>query len=96
MTTSQNLQQHFAQIDADLLPKTILHTVQLVHKLGIDYLWIDALCIIQPSHGDSSDWDKESAMMGEVNLYLFQHLPALVSRDQANPGSSYLSHLFIL
>ncbi|KAH8596374.1 hypothetical protein B0O99DRAFT_510379, partial [Bisporella sp. PMI_857] len=32
-------------------------------KLGIQYLWIDALCISQDS---KRDWHKESARMGAI------------------------------
>ena len=30
-----------------LLPKTIRHTIRLVKLLGINYLWVDCLCIVQ-------------------------------------------------
>jgi hypothetical protein len=33
------------------------------HRLGIKYLWIDSLCIIQ---GDEIDWAYESAKMGSI------------------------------
>ncbi|RFU29641.1 hypothetical protein B7463_g6709, partial [Scytalidium lignicola] len=37
--------------------------VRLTNRLGIRYIWIDALCIIQ---GDADDWEKESLCMGDV------------------------------
>jgi hypothetical protein len=43
--------------------------ILVCRAVGIQYIWIDALCIIQ---GDSKDWDKESEMMGKV--YYCSHL----------------------
>ncbi|KAL3955672.1 hypothetical protein ACCO45_011235 [Purpureocillium lilacinum] len=38
-------------------------TISLARALGIRYIWIDALCIIQ---GDEADWTKESKSMAQV------------------------------
>ncbi|UNI21724.1 hypothetical protein JDV02_007684 [Purpureocillium takamizusanense] len=38
-------------------------TVSLARALGIRYIWIDALCIIQ---GDEQDWTRESRKMAQV------------------------------
>lgn len=45
------------------LTKTFRDAVNITRNLGLDYLWIDALCIIQDS---ASDWRKESATMSSV------------------------------
>lgn len=45
------------------MPKSVQDAVTMTRTLGIQYLWVDALCIIQDS---SSDWDKEAAMMGDI------------------------------
>lgn len=42
------------------LLKTIREAIFMTQELGIRYLWVDALCIIQPTDGDSADWDIES------------------------------------
>jgi hypothetical protein len=41
-------------------------TVAVARKLGLRYIWIDSLCIIQDS---PSDWDREAATMHEVYKY---------------------------
>ncbi|KAI1373954.1 hypothetical protein F4677DRAFT_184680 [Hypoxylon crocopeplum] len=38
--------------DADLIPRTILDTIQLVRDIGFRFLWIDSLCILQDDDGD--------------------------------------------
>ena len=45
------------------LPCTFQETITLARILGISYLWIDSLCIIQES---KSDWATESLTMGET------------------------------
>lgn len=45
------------------LPKNFVQAMIVTRKLGLRYLWIDSLCIIQDS---SSDWKSEAATMHEV------------------------------
>ncbi|KAF1357185.1 HET-domain-containing protein, partial [Lizonia empirigonia] len=47
----------------ELLPQTIKHAILLVRELGISYLWVDSLCIIQDS---VSDWEREAARMCDI------------------------------
>ncbi|KAL6405858.1 putative heterokaryon incompatibility protein [Ilyonectria robusta] len=37
--------------------------ISLTRTLGMQYVWIDALCIIQ---GDVADWERESRTMAQV------------------------------
>ena len=45
------------------LPKTHRHAVQIARVLGLKYLWIDSLCIIQDS---PSDWQYQALTMHDV------------------------------
>lgn len=45
------------------LSRTFQDAIQAVRSMGIQYLWIDALCIIQDS---PKDWENEAARMSEV------------------------------
>ncbi|RYP49337.1 hypothetical protein DL768_004962 [Monosporascus sp. mg162] len=47
-------------INWDELPRTFQDAVVMTRALGIRYLWIDSLCIIQD---DEEDWRRESAKM---------------------------------
>lgn len=47
------------------LPKTIRDAVELVRLLGVEWIWIDALCIIQ-DEPDWKDWTRESSLMAQV------------------------------
>lgn len=62
-TTTSNLHRQLDGIPLQILPKTIADTIRLCCKLGFDYVWVDALCIIQD---DYEDWTREAAKMSEV------------------------------
>lgn len=50
-------------------PATFYDAIRVTRMLGVQYLWIDSLCIIQ---NDARDWQIESSRMGDVyrNAYL--------------------------
>ncbi|KAK1705715.1 heterokaryon incompatibility protein-domain-containing protein, partial [Colletotrichum lupini] len=58
-----NMKSFRAGIRVETLPKTFRDTISILRKLGLRYLWIDSLCIIQDS---VDDWRKESITMAEV------------------------------
>ncbi|KAI1124832.1 heterokaryon incompatibility protein-domain-containing protein, partial [Nemania abortiva] len=47
----------------DELPQSFQDAVVITHALGIRYLWIDCLCIIQD---DQEDWLQQSGLMGHI------------------------------
>ncbi|KAH7007378.1 heterokaryon incompatibility protein-domain-containing protein [Ilyonectria destructans] len=62
-TTMSNLQHRLDGIDIEEMPQTFRDAVKVVRSLGLRYLWIDSLCIIQQ---DLEDWQIESAKMANV------------------------------
>jgi hypothetical protein len=60
-TTTATLPVYVSKIDMDVLPQTFADSIQTTRQLGICYLWIDSLCIIQDS---PSDWESEASQMG--------------------------------
>ncbi|KAH8710106.1 heterokaryon incompatibility protein-domain-containing protein, partial [Phaeosphaeriaceae sp. PMI808] len=69
VTETANLRERCTAICWASLPKTFQDAITITRKLGIRYLWIDSLCILQD---DSADWDIELAKMGDIykNSYL--------------------------
>ena len=63
MTTKSNLTSHLSNIDLDELPPAIQDAIRLTRLLGLRYIWIDALCIIQD---DRDDWTREASKMHKV------------------------------
>ena len=68
-TTSQNIEALKREIEFSSLPQTLQDAVIITRQLGIRYLWIDALCILQDSE---LDWQAESANMPTIytNAYV--------------------------
>ncbi|KAL7787866.1 HET domain-containing protein [Trichoderma ceciliae] len=62
-TTASTIKDHLLQIDITAVPQTIADAISVCRAIGIRYLWVDALCIIQ---GDAEDWSKESFEMSNV------------------------------
>ncbi|KAF2705781.1 HET-domain-containing protein, partial [Pleomassaria siparia CBS 279.74] len=63
-TDQSNLQRHISEgIEVSSLPKTLQDSIELTRRLGVKYLWIDALCIVQK---DREDWMQEASLMGAV------------------------------
>jgi hypothetical protein len=60
------------------LPQTFRDAVVMTKRLGVRYLWIDSLCIIQDS---AEDWQRESARMWEIYTYSSLNLAATGSSD---------------
>ncbi len=61
--TADTLEAMMDSISVQSLPKTFLHAITAARRLGVRYLWIDSLCIIE---GSSIDWQAESSQMSEV------------------------------
>lgn len=62
-TVKENYEEHKRQIEYSSMPRTIQDAVTICRRLCIQYLWVDALCIIQE---DLEDWIKESVKMCSV------------------------------
>ncbi|KAF2825062.1 hypothetical protein CC86DRAFT_353840 [Ophiobolus disseminans] len=62
-TLRDNIDQFKKAIPEDQLPATFAHAVQCIRKLGIRYLWIDSICIIQ---GQDGDFNEQSEFMETV------------------------------
>ncbi|KAK9782648.1 putative Heterokaryon incompatibility domain-containing protein [Seiridium cardinale] len=66
------------------LPATIRDVIELTRHLGVRYLWVDALCIVQD---DTQDWIHESAQMATVYAHAFLTISA---SSVANSRHSFL------
>lgn len=67
-----NLASFLEEIPWEVLPPTFQDSVQAVRQLGLQYIWIDALCIIQ----EPQDWAIEAGHMHSVYSGAFISLAA--------------------
>ncbi|KAF2819635.1 HET-domain-containing protein [Ophiobolus disseminans] len=67
--TTENYASFLEGISVANLPATFRDSIDICRRLGVRYLWIDSLCIIQ---NDAGDWAREAQSMGSVyhNAYL--------------------------
>jgi hypothetical protein len=54
------------EIDMASLPPTFRDAIAATRALGLEYLWIDSLCIIQAGGDHAKDWLGHSAIMGSI------------------------------
>jgi hypothetical protein len=62
-TTEATKESHKLGIPLLSMPKTFRDVILIARTLGVAYIWIDSLCIIQDSE---RDWECESAEMGAI------------------------------
>jgi hypothetical protein len=72
------LQEFLDGIDYDRLPPTFQQAIMLTKSLGIEYIWIDSLCIIQD---DKDDWANECSRMTSVYMNSFINIGANAAGD---------------
>jgi hypothetical protein len=63
MTTRENFEQHKEGLSLVDLPASFHDAMILTRLLGLRYLWIDSLCIIQDS---LADWAEQSILMASI------------------------------
>ena len=66
--TTENIELMKEKLETELLSATILDAIEVTKTLGIKYLWVDALCIMQDLSEAAAreDMNRELAKMDEV------------------------------
>jgi hypothetical protein len=80
-TTCENFEERKIGIPWNEIPKTFQDSIIYCLKLGIRYLWVDALCIIQ---NDTHDWEVESSKMAAIYQNSFITLAATAARSDSD------------
>ena len=79
-TTRKTLNPHLKNVPIQSLPATFCDAIEVTRLLGIRYLWIDALCIIQDN---KQDWETQAAEMGAI----YQHSLVTIAVHSARNSS---------
>lgn len=80
-TKKSNLSEYQKGISMSLLPKNFQHAIIVAKAIGIQYLWIDSLCILQD---DVADWELESSKM--ASFYQNAHAVLIASNSSDSQG----------
>ncbi|RKL06079.1 hypothetical protein BFJ70_g17053 [Fusarium oxysporum] len=83
ITTQDTLDKFQEHIPLTSESQTFLDAMEVTRALGVKYLWIDSLCIIQ---GDDHDWAVEAAKMADI----YANATVTLSADCAPNASSGL------
>ncbi len=76
--TNSTLGTFKAGIPWPSIPKTLQDAMTITHRLGLCYLWVDALTIVQD---DEADWKIEAATMATVYSNAYLTIAATISRS---------------
>jgi len=76
--TRRTLETMRVGIPLTTLPKTFQDAVTFTRAVGIRFLWIDSLCIIQDSH---EDWEDQSAKMCDIYSGSFLNIAATGAKN---------------
>lgn len=62
-STRDTVRDQMRGLDVSKLPRNFNDVFQVATTVGISYVWIDSLCIIQDN---PEDWNRESALMSQI------------------------------
>ena len=66
VTTINTLNQYMKRLPDDTLPQNFRDAVKVTRALGVRYLWIDALCILQRTPSHAGDFQDEAGLMQDI------------------------------
>ena len=79
-STPSTLRAYLEDIPMDRLPTTFRDAITFAHKLGMEWIWIDALCIIQ-DQPSKEDWLLEVSKMRQYYRNSFFNISATDARN---------------
>ncbi|KAH7089741.1 heterokaryon incompatibility protein-domain-containing protein [Paraphoma chrysanthemicola] len=78
VTNAMNIGQRKAKISAHELPPIFEEAIHVTRRMGVRYLWIDSLCIVQ---GEGGDWGQEAITMDRVYTHSMLNLEGTVGNS---------------
>jgi len=81
-TTLSNAHHHFKSIPWAAIPRLFQDALLVTERLGVGYVWIDSLCIIQD---DVADRVRESKTMSDVYENAHVTISATSAQDSRSP-----------
>ncbi|KAF2111545.1 heterokaryon incompatibility protein-domain-containing protein [Lophiotrema nucula] len=79
-TLKSNLLDRYDHLDISSLPRTLQDACFVTRALGLEYIWIDSLCIVQD---DEHEWAEESSKMRDIYSSAHVVMAATFAQDCA-------------
>lgn len=80
--TTATMEDRKKGFDVGELPGTLQDAVEVSRQIGLRYLWVDALCIIQGQDAEATnDWNAEVGRMGTVYRNAYVTISAAAAQD---------------
>lgn len=80
LTKVATLPDRLRRINVSDLPLTFRDAIHIARQLGVPYVWIDSICIVQDSN---EDWEREAADMTSVYSEAYLTIAATSSTDSS-------------
>ena len=77
-TTKENVGERFKKLMTSEFPKTLQDAIQVARGLGLEYIWIDRICIVQD---DEEEWANEASLMADIYASAYVVLSATATED---------------
>ena len=77
-TTKENVEERYKNLMTSEFPKTLQDAIQVARGLGLEYIWIDRICIVQD---DEEEWVKEASLMADIYANAYVVLSATATED---------------
>jgi hypothetical protein len=77
-TTSRNVLARSKNLEISGFPKTLRDAIYVTRRLGLEYIWIDRICIVQD---DAEEWAKEASLMANIYASAYVVLSATATED---------------
>ncbi|KAK4450768.1 het domain-protein [Podospora aff. communis PSN243] len=77
-TLISNIEDHLLSLPLLSLPRTFADAIAVTRALGLQFPWIDSLCIVQDDH---RDWEREATIMAHVYVGAWVTISADAATD---------------
>ncbi|KAH9206156.1 heterokaryon incompatibility protein-domain-containing protein, partial [Leptodontidium sp. 2 PMI_412] len=85
----ENIKNRMTKIKDIELPLNFRHAVQIARRLGVNYLWIDSICILQKTDTDPGDFHEESKWMESIYASAYC---VIAASSAEHMSSGFLGH----
>jgi hypothetical protein len=93
--TAENAEDWKRDIPSELLTKTLRDAIATARMLGIRYIWVDSMCILQAGSGSKDDWQLHSESMRLVYSHALVNIAAARAENGTDGAFTTRSDLFL-